>query len=201
MSKPLLWTIIAVAITLGIELVMGILKRYYASKLAQLLMSGQFEEFDKLVDKKLVRYLVPPFNLDYMKLNEAIAAGDDKKTAELLESFRNKRLNSEQQKAVYTHGFSFYMTKGNGDKARYYLDELGKLNVDEKDMKTMKKLYAILIEKDKKLLERTVEETERLEGEERISNLMLLVQVYASLDDKENTEKYLAMLRKEETDK
>ena len=67
--------------------------------------------------------------------------------------------------------------------------------MDEKNMTTMKRLYSIIIENDRKMLDRIVEETERMTGEEKLDNQLLLAQVYANLEDRENAEKYLLLVK------
>jgi hypothetical protein len=45
------------------------------------------------------------------------------------------------------------------------------------------------------MLDRIVEETERMTGDEKLDNQLLLAQIYANLDDKENAEKYLLLVK------
>ncbi|MBR2792591.1 MAG: hypothetical protein IKE12_08030 [Erysipelotrichaceae bacterium] len=189
------WTIIIFAITIALEVGFYFLKRYYVNKLANVLVNGNSQEFERLVQNRFVRYIVPPFNREYMELNNYIATGNDKKTREMFETFRTRTLNNAQKKAVDVQGFNFYLTSKDASNTRYYLDELGKLDMDEKNMTTMKRLYSIIIENDRKMLDRIVEETERMTGEEKLDNQLLLAQVYANLDDKENAEKYLLLVK------
>ena len=189
------WTLIIFVITIALEIAFYFLKRYYINKLANVLVNGNSEEFESLIQNRFVRYIVPPFNREYMELNNYIATGNDKKTREMFETFRTRTLNNAQKKAVDLQGFNFYLTSKDASNTRYYLDELGKLDMDEKNMTTMKRLYSIIIENDRKMLDRIVEETERMTGDEKLDNQLLLAQVYANLDDKENAEKYLLLVK------
>ncbi|MBE6104379.1 MAG: hypothetical protein E7193_05745 [Erysipelotrichaceae bacterium] len=189
------WTLIIFVITIALEIAFYFLKRYYINKLANALVNGNSEEFERLIHNRFVRYIVPPFNREYMELNNYIATGNDKKTREMFETFRTRTLNNAQKKAVDLQGFNFYLTSKDASNTRYYLDELGKLDIDEKNMTTMKRLYSIIIENDRKMLDRIVEETERMTGDEKLDNQLLLAQVYANLDDKENAEKYLLLVK------
>lgn len=191
MKPSIIFMIIAIVIVFGADILMGVLRKSYLDKLAGFILDGNFAEFDRMISKKTVSFLLPGFNTDYLYLNRYIGEMNDAKVREYIDLFGTRKLNEAQKKAVYQQGFNYFIIKEDEKYARKCHDELKKLSNMGEQIKDIDTIFGVVIEKKNELLDKLVNETASLEGKERIENEALIAQIYSYLGDEENAEKYL----------
>ncbi|MBQ3374869.1 MAG: hypothetical protein IJG49_00380 [Erysipelotrichaceae bacterium] len=198
MNKYLIICIILAVRLFGYDFFVAWRRKNILNKLADLLMKGQIQEFEAMTERKDVQRRVPPFNLDYLKLNRAMISGDKKKTVEMFDSFKDKRLNEAQKKEIATRGFNYFITEKDKKRAAYYKDQINTLSdtVENKAIKEeVNNFYDICIEKKTGKLKELLRKNEELDEQYRSVNEFLISTIYETLGDKEKQEEYRALSR------
>lgn len=172
------------------ELLTYLLEKKYRNQLVELILQGEFEQFDSLANNKLVRYCMKPFNLEFIKLNSFLLRNDEGRSREQFEFLKNKRMNNAQKAEVYKKAFIFYVFDKDGENSKYYLDQINELTGYD-DFKAMAgRYYEILIEKKTDMLDELLKETEELADEFKGNNEYLLAEIYGNLGKKKESDKY-----------
>ena len=198
MNKYLIITIILAVRLFGYDFYLNWKRKSIMNKLADLLMKGEIQEFEAMTERKDVKRLVPPFNLDFMKLNRAMLSGDKKKTIESFDTFKDKKLNDAQKREIATRGFNYFLTEKNDKRVAYYKDQINSL-ADTKDNIALKEevnnYYDICIDKKTGKLKELLRKNDELEEKYRSVNEFLIATIYETLGDKEKQEEYMALSR------
>ena len=198
MNKYLIITIILAVRLFGYDFYLNWKRKSIMNKLADLLMKGEIQEFEAMTERKDVKRLVPPFNLDFMKLNRAMLSGDKKKTIEAFDTFKDKKLNDAQKREIATRGFNYFLTEKNDKRVAYYKDQINSL-ADTKDNIALKEevnnYYDICIDKKTGKLKELLRKNDELEEKYRSVNEFLIATIYETLGDKEKQEEYMALSR------
>ncbi|MBQ1826690.1 MAG: hypothetical protein II126_01850, partial [Erysipelotrichaceae bacterium] len=160
----------------------------YATMLADLLYKQKFREFYQLLEDKKVKRSVPPFNIDFMKLNAAVMQKDQGKIKEALERFEHVRLNNKQKQAVYINAFNYFVYQDDKKQAKYCYEKLQGLSFPERP--EIEKIYNTFIEEKADYLDEVLEDYNDAEGDEKIGYLPMLIQIYQNLGDKQKAKEY-----------
>lgn len=199
MNKYVIICIILAVRLFGYDFYVSWRRRSILGKLAELLMKGEIQEFEAMIERKDVKRLVPPFNLDYMRLNRAMITGDKKKIIEMFDSFKDKRLNEAQKKEIATKGFNYFISENDKKRVTYYRDQINTLS-DTAENKALKEevnnFYDICIDKKTGKLKELLRKNEELDEQYRSVNEFLISTIYETLGDKEKQEEYRALSRK-----
>ena len=190
-KKWIIIAIITVAIIFLTEVLRRVLTNYYSKQLMNQLLSSDFNGFFDTLNKKIVQYLLPPFNRDYLKLNAYIAQSDKKKTDELFKSFETKYLNAAQKEAVNTKGFFYYLSLEEKGNTRKYYDRLMETLTDEVQKRDIDRLFNTYIIKGKKYLKETLEEIEDAPIEAKGQLEALVAKMYENDGNEEESDKHL----------
>ena len=166
-----------------------VMRNKYSRDLSSALIDGNYEEFDKLTENRLVRFVVPLYNLDCMKLNRYQMVGDMDGINDMFKLFKSRNLSFQQKQEIYPMAFNHYLIQGNREECEYYKKELDRVGEDELK-NTIQLEYDIFIDKKTDMLEDLLQETEELEEKDRGLNEFLIAQVYRNLGLKEEAEKY-----------
>lgn len=185
--------IISVVVIIGCTLITAFIFNYLKKKkyndLVTLLQAENYEEFDKMMESKMVMILFPPFNLDYLRLNSAILRNDEKMILDCFKVFDKHRLNTKQAQEVYMKGFNYFITIENYDLAKYYLDKINEL--DNEQMKyEVNRIYDIYALKGYKYLDDMLEETDNLDDMYKGVNEFLISLMYENKGDKQKAREY-----------
>ena len=188
--------IIIVAVFVISEIIRTFCKNTITNKLTRLLIKGEFEQFDQMLEKWYTRYFVAPFNLEYIRMNSYLARGDEQKIDEIFDRFEHSRLNKAQKTAVYGNAFYYYLSQEDTQKAKKYYQIL-KDNDDAKlDMTMMDRLYDIYIENGYQYLEETLEQYQTAKENEKPQLEGMLAKMYENKGDKKNAKVYEEKLQK-----
>ena len=190
MKKNIILFAVVLALIIGYEILRRVLTNKQSDKLMKLFLEGNFKEFDKQIDSKLTRYLIPPFNQDYMKLNSYLARGDEKKIHEMFSRFDKVRLNAAQKELVYTNAFYYYVGLKDENKARKYYNLLMESTSDEDSRKEIDRMFDIYINNGYKYLEDTEKEYRNADEREKMKLQALLAVMYENKGDKKKAQEY-----------
>lgn len=194
-------TIIAVLLVIAVFAVIEISRRIaagrYSQKLTQALLNEAYTEFDQLAQKWFVRYLLPPFNLDHLKLTAYLAQDKQKEIDAQFERFDRCRLNSRQKKTVFTKGFYYYLGKENTEKTQKYYKELKEILSGE-EAESIDRLYSVYVEKSDRYLPEVLKDLENAPKEKVAQYAALAAAMYANRGEEKEAQKYYSLSMKEQ---
>lgn len=157
MGKYLIITILVIAATFGLEIVANIYRRRYYEQLVQAIAAKNYKEFDRLSKKKTARFLVPKYDMEYLKLNIILEKGSVTEIKEQFDHVINSCTNVRQKADILMSAFDYYVSKGDKDASAEYAREVTALGNEELS-NYVKRLYDIKINKSYKLLDEMLEE-------------------------------------------
>ena len=182
--------IICLIIVFGSEIIMTVVKKANLDKLAGYLMDGNFTAFDKLINNKFIKFILPGFNIEYLCLNRYIAEMNDEKVREYVDQFLTRKMSDVQKKAVYQQGFNYFIFRNDEKYGRKCYEELKKLSNMGEQLKNVDATFEVIIEKKEDVLEKLIKDNDSLSGKERVDNEALIAQIYSYKGDEKNTEEY-----------
>ncbi len=191
MPSPTISTLVLIFVVLAITISLFInhkKKKIYV-ELITLIEDGDSLEFESKINDKMTRLLFNPFQLDYLRLNEAIISTDSKKIEEALSIFDKRRLNDKQKEDIYMKGFNYYISIENKQGAKKYLDLINELP-NEQMKKETNIIYDTYIMKGHHYLDEIIEETEELEDTYKGVNEFLISKMYENKNDEKMAKEY-----------
>ncbi len=200
-NKTLL--IICIAFIVLFEVLRRVLINSITDRLTRCLMQGDFQAFDGLSEKFLTRYLVPAFNLDFMKMNSYLARGDEENINKIFEHFDQCRLNKAQKYAVASNAFYYYLSMEENEKCRKYYETLKENEAGDKETEMIDWLYDAYVEGDCRYLDRILEVYGNAQEKAKPQLEALLARNYENKGDRKNANLYNKKLKQyaEELDK
>ncbi len=197
MNPKVMWSLIIIGVIFVATSVFQAYQRKqtnkYASMLADLLYQQKFKDFYQLLEDKKVKRAVPPFNIDFMKLNAAILQKDQGKIKDALERFEHVRLNNKQKQAVYVNAFQYFVYQDDKKQAKYCYEKLQSLEFPEKT--EIEKIYNTFVEEKADYLDEVLEDYNDAEDNEKFGYLPMLIQIYQNLGDKDKVKQYSDILK------
>ena len=184
------------AVFLAVEIITRIMRKKYTRTLTELLMKGDFREFDRLIDSAPVKLFVYPFNRDHLKLSRHQLAGNQGRVSEMFEKFRTRGMDNNQKKDIYLQAFNHYLSIGKYDECRYYHDEINKLKDADSIIEAVNTTFDIIVEKKSDMLDDLLKQTEELPENRRGVNEMLISQIYMNLGEKKKSQDYQELSNK-----
>ncbi len=156
--------------------------------LANMLVEGRYEDFDRLAGSQQAKRYAKPFTLNFLKLNSAIARSDDQRVKEMLSSFEKEKLNPMQWSAVYNRVFYYYVAKGKRSEAKAVYERMLDQNImmDER----MKYVYDAYCEDGFAYIDELEKLLPTLKEEEKTEYYALLADMYKNKKDLKTAEKY-----------
>ena len=100
-------------LVLVFALLQKVLSDRYLMKMTKALENKDYEAFEKMASSFFVRLLYSPFNLQYLKLNEAFLKEDKEYTDEIIRGFELIDMNAMQKEDVLLRIFNYYMAEEN----------------------------------------------------------------------------------------
>ncbi len=157
MNDTLKLLIVVIVLSIVIAIVKKVSSAKLEKQLIQLVVDQDFEGFEELVNSKKARKMIPPFNLDFIKLNVAMLKGNKKEIDRMFDHFDNVKPNKSQKEAVYGKGFYYYLSIEKYDKVEKYYNLLVKLE-NVKSMREFDRAYDTYVKNGHKFLAETLEE-------------------------------------------
>lgn len=153
-----------------------------------LLQNHRFSEFDQMMEKKIIKIVFNPFNIDFIKLNSYLIRDDSKRIDDAFANFDSVRLSSKQRDEIDLKAFNYYLFIDEKKAKKYYQNiENSKTNKMKKDVE---RLYDIYILKSFRYLQTLLDETEKLEDKYKSANELLISEIYKNLGDTDKHKMY-----------
>lgn len=153
-----------------------------------LLQNHRFSEFDQMIEKKIIKIVFNPFNIDFIKLNSYLIRDDSKRIDDAFANFDSVRLSSKQRDEIDLKAFNYYLFIDEKKAKKYYQNiENSKTNKMKKDVE---RLYDIYILKSSRYLQTLLDETEKLEDKYKSANELLISEIYKNLGDTDKHKMY-----------
>lgn len=178
-----------ILVFLLITVVAKVIREIKLNQMLDLLNAKKYDEFDKLVENKLVKVVFDPFNIDYIKLNSYMLRNDESLIDKGFKRFDKVRLNKRQKDDVEMKAFSYYLSKGNNLKATEYYNRINDSQTN-KMKKEVDRLYSIYIKKESRYLEELLREVEQIDEKYRSADELLIAAIYSNLGDKKKEKEY-----------
>lgn len=176
-----------------LSIVITIITKYITVKLERQLIDRivkkDYQGFDELIKSKKVRYLIKPFNVDFMKLNVAILKEDKKQTDEMFDYFDTVKPSRLQKEAVYTKGFYYYLTNERYDKVEKYYNLLQTVQTKKPNFE-VERAYDVFVKNGHQYLEQTLEELKTAEDFAKPVLEGLIARMYENKKDSRMAKKY-----------
>ncbi|MBQ6653948.1 MAG: hypothetical protein IJM79_00260 [Erysipelotrichaceae bacterium] len=199
MTKNQIFMIAAIVLTVVMivwKLVSRARTKRITDELTACMMAGDFERFDALADDPETRKAVYPFNLTYAKLNSYLMRNDLEKATAMFDELRDFRLSNSQKLEVSQLGFNFFISRDDAERASYYHDVINSLPGNEAAKDNINAIYEIIVEKKTDRLQQLLDINEKLDDMRRSSNEYLISEIYASMGDEKNRQKYERLAKK-----
>ena len=175
------------ALDLGWQFYQNTKRNELLKRLDTYLGKKDYAAFDELIESDMVRKAFPLYNINFMKLNEAMFKEDMKETDRAFESF-DMPMNKAQKEALYKKGFYYYLGIENKEKTDHYYDLLKQLEV--RDQKSLDLMYDIYINKGYAYLEETLEKIQNMPEDQKMPFYALISDMYRNKGDTKEAEKY-----------
>lgn len=117
MKNWIVSAVVVIAVLIVIYFVRKYLIKKYTVELMKTLMEDE-EKFFNLLDSFKIKLLFQPFNREYLRLNNYIARGADKKIKEQIAVMDKMRVDRKQRFATYQTVFQYYLSQDNETQAR-----------------------------------------------------------------------------------
>ena len=190
MNKITILIICALAIIIP-SIVKRLLSNYINNKALFYLQKHDFDNFYKILDSFVSKFVFYPFNLEYFKLNGAFIQENDSLIKSQIELIDSKlKLNKTQKTDFYYKAFMYFLSKENKTKTNYFLKKIKTLEND-KLTNTANILYDVYINKGNKYLNSLLQDIKKdINREELISKQTLIMQIYENMGDIKSANKY-----------
>lgn len=162
-----------------------------------LLMQGKFNEYYSFLNNAKFVKAVPKFYRAYFKMNGAMMEGNDSLIEESIKEIQEIKMNKSQKSEIYLNAFNYYIDKDNKEEAQKYKTLLLENTNDLQTLKYVQRLYDTKILKSDKHLKEILEELGSTNKVNKLTDYLLLIEIYKNLNDKENMEKYNNLYIKE----
>ncbi len=185
------YTIIAivVVIAIGIAVTLAVVKKNISHKIVMAVESGNHDDFNLILDKKITKFLFPAAYLDSLRLNEAMIRNDVNEIDRLLEKLNKIKLSEKDKEKIYTQAYNYYLSVKSYKKCGIWHDKIMELKNDRL-INEIDKSYNIYVEKGYKYLDEMLSELEYMEENNRGINEFLISLMYKNKGDKQNAAKY-----------
>lgn len=187
-NKAIIYIVIILVIFLLINFGRKYIVTSIKSDLSNYLYKGDFDNFEKLINKWYVKYLIYPFNVDFLKLNEALLKQDKKKIDESFNVFENKTITDKQKESVYQKAFFYYLQENDEKKLNKYYRLIKELE-DKTLFNNIDDIYKIVVLKQTNELEKYLEIYE--ENNENTMAVFLLYNIYKNKKEDDKSNEYL----------
>ena len=132
-------------------------------QLSGCLAREDYVAFDALIDSRDVIMSFPPYNLAFLKLNEAMMKDNKREIDRTFDSF-TMPMNRDQKETLYKRAFYYYLGVGETEKAAAYYELIKDLKVVDQD--TIDAMYDTYVLKGSKHLEDVLTKIEKLLDEQ-----------------------------------
>ncbi len=185
------WIIIVITgLFISYDFILKFLEKRQSDKLIICLTKQDFATFDNIVESKLTKTVIKPFNLNFLKLNAAIMKNDSKEIDKLFDYIDKSKMNKTQYEAFFNKAFEYYVFHNNKAKAEYYLKKI-QTYLDNIYIKQAEMSFDIKFEKSFKYLKEILEIEKSAEPKDLVIIWSLIAQMYSNKGDNEKAKEYI----------
>lgn len=187
-----LFVILAIA-----SLAITALKQRRFMQMQTLLNQKRFDELFELLDSKLVRYLFPEYNREYLRLNAYLVKGDTKAAGRVLDGLLTQKASRAQRIDLVVKALNTYVSEGKTKRAKAMLDEIE--SWDDKKLagkqRECRQLYDVVLLKRASHIDEMEHELQTAKGARRGQLEYLLALQYEMRGDMERRNEHLKNVR------
>ena len=188
-----LLTITLFASTFLIQYILQAAKNKVINLLSLYLAKGDRDSFDRLIQKKIIRYLIPKFDIMYLILNSSMMFSDIESVKNLLSQFNDEKMSNKQKELLYSLAFNYFVSMSDKHDAKRYYDNLASLpNIQNRDNYEI--IYDIYVEDGYQYLNDMLVQFEECENAEKPHLCLLIAKMYENKGDLINKKLYEDML-------
>jgi hypothetical protein len=185
--------IIAIA-AIAAELIFYLVQKKKQDRLSEkamdLVMHGNLDELDQLVDSPEMQKRFPLYNRLYLKLNASIMRGNLKKTDELFEEIGRTNMTDQQKAAYAMMGFQYYLPLERKEECGQYKVMLDTMKGNEAMKKYADQAFGIVYDGQTDSLEALLKKNQTANPAQKAINEFLIAKTYENLGDRDNALKY-----------
>lgn len=178
---------IAIPIASGIARVLG------TKKIEELFRAGKFDELLAYLDKPLLKFVFPNFNLSFTRLNTLTALGDTKSACMVADALLAQNLSNQQLAAVLPTLFSTFMAAGEFEKAKPLIEKAEML-CSEAQAQEMRVSYEIVADKSSAYLEQMEASYEACDLNTKLQLAPLIALQYDNKGNKKKVNEWRAII-------
>lgn len=188
MVKYIILSLFIIAI---IYIVTRIIKGRIEYKLLDKYTNKDMTEYFNILNKYTTRVFLPPYTIEYMKLNGYFLLNDNENIDKQFEFLYNSIKDINRKTDLVLRTFHYYLDSENKYKSKYYLDEIYKLNNGEQ-YKECKMLYDILLNNESCYIEELKEKISDVNDDDKKKYYCYLIYLqYKYINDIENANYFL----------
>jgi hypothetical protein len=167
-------TIALIAAAAAYFIVEQVMRSTRFNKFALLLRDGRCDEALDLLDKPSSKWLFPPFNREYMKLNAYLVKEDAEGASRQLDVLLTMHLSKKQREETVVRGYRFYMEHERYKDAKPLLEEI-ESTAEEPVAKESRLMWEIFAENDSSHIGEMEEQYEKSKSPQQRMRLALLI--------------------------
>ncbi|KUH58140.1 hypothetical protein AUL39_07955 [Tractidigestivibacter scatoligenes] len=167
-------TIALIAAAAAYFIVEQLMRSTRLNKFALLLRDGRCDEALELLDKPSSKWLYPPFNREYMKLNAYLVKDDVEGASRQFDVLLTMRSSKNQRSEVVVKAYRFYMEHERYKDAKPLLDEIEK-TADKGVAKESRLMWEIFAENDSSHITEMEQQFKEAKSPQQRMRLALLI--------------------------
>ena len=167
-------TIALIAIAAAYFIVEQIMRSTRLNKFALLLREGSCDEALELLDKPSSKWLYPPFNREYMKLNAYLVKDDVEGASRQFDVLLTMRSSKNQRSEAVVKAYRFYMEHERYKDAKPLLEEIEK-TAEKPVAKESRLMWEIFAENDTNHIPEMEKQYGEAKGPQQRMRLALLI--------------------------
>ncbi len=167
-------TIALIAAAAAYFIVEQLMRSTRLNKFALLLRDGHCDEALELLDKPSSKWLYPPFNREYMKLNAYLVKDDAEGASRQFDVLLTMRSSKNQRSEVVVKAYRFYMEHERYKDAKPLLDEIEK-TADKGVAKESRLMWEIFAENDSSHITEMEQQFKEAKSPQQRMRLALLI--------------------------
>lgn len=169
------------------------IKSSMQKKLVLAIKQKDFQSFDRLINRSLIRALFPPYNLEYLKLNRYLLEDNKGKIDQQFDLLLRASKKS-QKEDIFLKAFEYYAFNQNKKKANKYFEELQKLK-NPKITKYVNLIYDVFVLNQSNHIEELEKDFENVSQDQKRFYAQLLFMQYKNINNELKQNYYKEFLK------
>ncbi|MFR9117359.1 MAG: hypothetical protein ACLVJX_00175 [Merdibacter sp.] len=184
--------VVAVILSIVFSITLKVLKERRMQRLVACIRQKDTERFLNLAQSRFTRFLFPPYNIEYLKLNAYLMEEDTEKIDAQFDKMLQFHLSKEQDQDLTMKAFNYYLGAENRKKTRELLTRIK--GFEEKELtKEAQKLYDILIEKSSSYIADMEKQLADADEENKVFLEFLLYMQYKNANNTKKADIYRSL--------